>query len=173
MDQDNQSIIFATERFIVRPYQLTDQENFHSLNGNPDVMQYIRPVKTREESDAFLIEVVNYSNENPLMGRWAVEDKITGEFVGSFAVIPISGEEEKLQVGYSMLPDHWGRGIATELTMAGLEFFKNNFENQFVYGITEVPNKGSQNVLLKAGFEEYGSKMEQDKKLLVFRKQVK
>ncbi len=173
MEETGESYLFETERFVVRPYTVADRDNFFALSGNEQVMQYIRAVQTREESDKFLDEIINFSMENPLMGRWAVDEKTSGNFVGSFAIIPIAGEEEKIQLGYSLLPDQWGRGIATELTFAGLRYFATNFRDPVVYGITEEPNTASQNVLLKAGFEEFGTKMEGEKTLIVFMKRLR
>ena len=42
-------IIFSTERLIVRQYTELDRDNFFSLSGNENVMQYIRPVSNREK----------------------------------------------------------------------------------------------------------------------------
>ena len=47
-------IIFETERLIVRQYAFEiDTENFFLLNGDDDVMRYIRATKTKEECDVF------------------------------------------------------------------------------------------------------------------------
>ena len=48
--------IFETERLIVRQFTEKDKDNFFLLSGNETVMQYIRPVSTKEESDKFLLE---------------------------------------------------------------------------------------------------------------------
>ena len=61
--------IFETERLLVRTYSEGDQEDFFLLNGNEDVMRYIRPVKSREECDEFLLEVIAYSRAEEIYGR--------------------------------------------------------------------------------------------------------
>ncbi len=85
------------------------------------MVRYIRPAKTREECDKFLAEVIDSANSNPLYGRWAVENKVTCEFVGSFAVIPVECKDQ-MQLGYALLPQFWSKGFATELTTAGLHY---------------------------------------------------
>ena len=97
------------------------------------------------------------------MGRWAVNEKDTGRFVGSFAIIPIPGDEEKIQLGYSLLPEFWGKGFATELTVGGLNHFFTQSALPVIYGVTEALNIASQKVLLKAGFQPAGAKMEEEK----------
>ena len=160
-------IIFETERLIVRRYTNGDGDNFFLMNGDEEIMRYIRPPKTREESDAFLLEVLSYSEKNPLYGRWAVDDKQTGEFVGSFAVIPVE-KTEAMQLGYSLLKSNWGKGYATELTMGGLQyvFTKTNLDE--ILGVTEKGNTASQKVLLKAGFIYKKAFTEGDKALFQY-----
>ena len=160
--------IFETERLIVRPYTKHDKENFFSLNGNEEVMRYIRAAKTREECDNFLDEVIAAYDTSPGMGRWAVDEKLTGKFVGSFAIIPIPDQMEKIQIGYSLAKEHWGKGFATELTMEGVKVSFDQLNLSIIYGVTEMPNVASQKVLLKAGFKDAGTLMEKEKTLLIF-----
>ena len=138
------------------------------MGGNEEVMRYIRPVSTKEESDKFLLDNIELYNKNPNRGRWAAIEKTTGQFVGSFAIIPIPDDVEKIQLGYSFLPEHWGKGFATEVTKRGLDYFLATDTLPEIYGITEIPNTASQKVLLKAGFQPFGTKMEGEKELLVF-----
>ena len=155
-------LIFETKRLLVRRYTECDKDHFFSLNGNEEVMRYIRPVKTREECDEFLLQVIAYSEAEKLFGRWAVEDKLSKEFVGSFVIIPVEGKDQ-MQLGYSLSPEHWGKGYATELTIAGLHYVFAKTPINPIYAYTEAPNTSSQNVLLKAGFRPNGSYMKGEK----------
>ncbi len=160
--------IFETERLIVRQYTEEDKDNIFLLGGNESVMRYIRPVSTKEESDQFLSDNIALYEKNPHGGRWAVMEKTKNLFVGSFAIIPMPSQPEKIQLGYALLTVNWGRGYAAELARAGLDYFMNNYSLSAVYGVTEVPNIASQKVLLKAGFQPAGSMMEDEKELLLF-----
>jgi RimJ/RimL family protein N-acetyltransferase len=162
-----QSIIFETERLLVRPYTEVDQENFFQLNGDAEVMRFIRPIKTKEECEQFLLQVIAAAIATPLYGRWAVHTKATGEFIGSFAVIPVENADQ-MQMGYALLPQHWGKGYATELTRAGLEYVFSKTPLEVIYGYAEVPNIASQKVLLKCGFKSIGQIFEREKELVGF-----
>ena len=160
-------LIFETERLLVRRYFDGDHENIFSLGGNEDVMRYIRATQTKEQSDAFLLFNINFYKEYPMMGRWAVDEKTTEKFVGSFAVIFI--EDTKLiQLGYSLLPHEWGKGYATELTKAGLQYVFEKMKLPLIYGVTEIGNIPSQQVLLKAGFKKEIEFKEGEKDLIRF-----
>jgi len=161
-------IIFETDRLIVRQYDFkTDAENFFSLNGDDDVMRYIRATKTKEECDVFLKKAIDAYKINPLIGRWAADEKTTGKFVGSFAIIPIEGSED-IQLGYALLKESWGKGFASELTKSGLDYYFKNTNADHIYAIAERDNIASHKVLLKNGFIHDGIKKEDEKELLKF-----
>lgn len=159
------NIIFETERLIVRQYVFeTDADNFFALNGDEEVMRYIRAVKSREECDEFLKQNIESYKTNPLMGRWAAYEKDTGKFVGSFAFIPVEGTENN-QLGYALLKENWGKGFATELTREGINYVFSKTELDEVYAITQAENKDSQKVLLKTGFTYLDKFREEDREL--------
>jgi ribosomal-protein-alanine N-acetyltransferase len=159
--------IFETERLLVRHFTDTDYDNFFSLQGNAEVMQYIRAPRTREESDNFLKEKIFSASPTDYKGYWAVEEKTGGQFVGSFVIIPIPDDTEKTQLGYSFLPAHWGKGYATEVAKEGVRYFRERTPLTEIYAVTETPNIASYKVLVKAGFRPFNSKMEGEKELLV------
>ncbi len=160
-------IIFETERLIVRQFTQLDKDNFFSLNGDPVVMKYIRAPKSRVECDAFLQQVIA-DYVKPHVGRWAVCEKEGLTFVGSFAIIPVPSMPGKIQLGYSFTPQNWGKGFATEITRAGLDYFLENHTLPEIFGVVEKPNTASRAVLEKAGFTFFGTMMEDDKELEVF-----
>jgi len=164
----NNHIIFETERLIVRQYDFEiDAENFFLLNGDDDVMRYIRATKTKEECDVFLKKAIDAYKINPLIGRWAADEKATGRFVGSFAIIPIEGSDD-IQLGYALLKENWGKGFASELTKSGLDYYFKNTNADHIYAIAERDNIASHKVLLKNGFIHDGIKKEDEKELLKF-----
>jgi RimJ/RimL family protein N-acetyltransferase len=159
--------IFETKRLTVRPYTEADKDHFFSLAGDEEVMRYIRPVQTKEESDRFLQENIDFYRMYPQMGRWAVEEKETRRFVGSFAVIFIP-HSALIQLGYSLRKPEWGKGYATELTRAGLNYVFRVMKLPLIYAVTEKDNMASQKVLLKAGFKNELSYREEGKDLIRF-----
>lgn len=162
------NIFFETKRLIVRNFTTNDYDNHFLLTGNADVMRYIRQVKNKEESDLYFNEVVLDAPVHPFQGRWAVEEKDTKRFIGSFAIIPIPDDEANTQMGYSFLPEYWGKGLASELVETGLVYFKERTPLSEIYGITEIENIASQKVLLKNGFVPFGKKLDGEIELLVF-----
>jgi ribosomal-protein-alanine N-acetyltransferase len=160
--------LFKTTRLIVRQFWEEDKDDFFQLTGSEEVMRYIRPPSKKEDSDRFLTEIIaDYLNHRS-RGRWAVVEKETKKLIGTFAIIPIPSQPAKTQLGYSFIPPEWGKGYATELAKAGLAWFFSHDPSPVIYGVTEVANVPSQQVLLKAGFKTNGSFLEEGKDLLLF-----
>lgn len=163
-------LIFETPRLIVRQYTVEDADKIFLLNGDDEVMRHIRKTMNKEDSDKFLHQNIEFYITNPKLGRWAVEEKATKNFVGSFALIPLPFEDEKhkMQLGYSLIPAEWGKGYATELTLIGRDYFFDQHSFDELHGITTIANISSQKVLLKCGFLKNGTKQEGEELLQRF-----
>ncbi|MEO8172222.1 MAG: GNAT family N-acetyltransferase [Sediminibacterium sp.] len=158
-------ILFETERTVVQRFTPEDGGNFFRINGDPDVIHFIRPVKTREESDVFLQENLNFYLDTSCLGRYAVFAKADCRFLGTFSFLYLSGEAD-FHLGYALVPEAWGQGFATELVRSGIPYFFQRTDKAAIFAITSAANTASQKVLLKAGFihkgqvEEHGQMLE-------------
>jgi ribosomal-protein-alanine N-acetyltransferase len=110
----NTCMIFDSQRLYVRSFTVADSYNFYALNGNEEIMRYIRSPKTREQTDTFLKEVIENEKDGSAY-RWALVRKEDDLFVGSFAIIPLIGKN-RMQLGYALLKNFWGNGYASEIT---------------------------------------------------------
>ena len=158
-------VLFETDRMIVQRFTAEDAEFFLQVNGNPAVIHFIRPVKTREESDTFLQENLNFYLDSSCLGRYAVFAKDNGRFLGTFSFLYLSGDAD-FHLGYALVPEAWGQGFATELVRSGIPYFFQRTDKTTVFAITSAANIASQRVLLKSGFvykgqvEEHGETLE-------------
>jgi RimJ/RimL family protein N-acetyltransferase len=157
-NQTNQHnlLIFQTQRLTVRRYTMDDAGDFFRFSGDEQVMRYIRPAIGRQESDKFLAENIQMYQTYPNAGRWAVLQKFTGHYVGSFSILVMDADSSQMHIGYALLPQYWGLGYATELLKTGIQYFFNKHKADELFAITQIPNTQSQNVLLKAGFTHLG-----------------
>ncbi|WP_153799422.1 GNAT family N-acetyltransferase [Foetidibacter luteolus] len=149
-------IVFETSDYSIRQYTLADSGVFFLINGDADVMRYIRPPKTRAECNAFLAENIRRYEEFPGTGRWAVEEKNSGFVIGTFSLLPLEEDPAKFHIGYALLPQYWGKGIASLLLKAGIEWFFSAHTGETLYAITVKANLASEKVLVKCGFQLAG-----------------
>ena len=160
-------VLFETERMTVRRFTTEDAEAFFLVNGNPEVVKFIRPAKSRADSDAFLQENLNFYKEGSCLGRFAVLEKQTQQFLGSFSFLYLSGDAD-FHLGYALLPEAWGKGYATELVATGINYFFAHTDHLAIFAITQSENQASRNVLIKSGFLEKGQVEEYNKTLDLF-----
>lgn len=145
------SILFQTERLIVRPLTPADKDAFFAVNGNPEVVRHIRPAKSPAECDAFLSENINLYHPGSLIGRYAAVLADSGEMIGIFSFLTMN-DGHGIHLGYALTPGAWGKGYATELAVAGTAYFFSRTHHPRLFAITSAANEASGKVLLKAGF---------------------
>jgi len=160
-------ILFESERLYVKPFTEADADNFFALNGDAEIMQYIRDPKTREESDTFLELNLKFYNEYPGLGRFAVFTKDDHTFAGSFSLLSID-HSENIHLGYALLKPFHGKGLATELVMASFDYVFLTIPNDHVHALTVAENLGSQKVLLKCGFVFTGTMLHEGDEVMVY-----
>lgn len=109
--------ILETERCRLRKLDADDAESIYRLNQHPDIFRFTTdpPFENIEAAREFLINYDPYSKTG--FGRWAVELKSTGEFLG-WCGLKFIPEENEVDVGYRFLPEHWGKGFAVETATA-------------------------------------------------------
>ena len=154
-------IFTETERLILREIVPSDIDAMFALDADPEVHKYLldsKPVKNKEDSKK-VIEFIRQQYTERGIGRWAVILKETGEFLGWSGLKLNIGEEELngythfYDIGYRFIKNHWGKGYATESSKAALQYAFANLKLKTIYGITEIENQASHNVLLKIGLK--------------------
>ena len=96
----------------IRKMTEEDLEPLHRLLSDPEVMRYLEPPFTREQTKEFLESALE---EKPAV--WTVEGD--GKFIGY--VIWHGYEEDTMELGWVLLPEYWGKGYATALTKQLME----------------------------------------------------
>ncbi len=149
--------IFAeTERLILREILSTDVDGMYELDSDPEVHKYLgnKPVKSKEET----VDVINFIRQQYIdngIGRWAIIDKKTNEFLGWTGLKLMTKETNNhknyYDLGYRLIKKYWGRGIATESAFASLQYAFDKLAVKEVYAIADCENSGSNDILKKVG----------------------
>ena len=161
------NIVFDTERLNIRRYTSDDLHHFFKLNGDADIMRFIRPAQTLQQSKEFLHRIISDYENWPGMGRWAMFSKSDQQFIGSFAIIPIENSH-RFQLGYALVKNDWGKGYASESVKGGIQYAFERLGLKEIAGITFPENLPSQKVLLKNGFVFDSTFAEEEKQLNLY-----
>jgi ribosomal-protein-alanine N-acetyltransferase len=86
-------------------------------------------------------------------GQWMFRDRATGAMVGRGGPqhTMASGRDE-IELGWVIVPERWGQGLATELARASLEVAFSALALEEVIAYTQPDNFASRRVMEKSGF---------------------
>ena len=111
-----------------------------------------------------------YRYKRGLGGMNALIDKKSGKLIGHCGLL-IQNVDDKpeLEIGYSLLPDFWFKGLATESAKKCRDFaFENNLSDS-VISIISLTNKPSENVATKIGMNIDKVTVYKNNKVNIFR----
>lgn len=151
-------IFIETERLILREIIPEDAEAFFAMDSNPEVVKYvgIQPLTDISQSIEMIESIRKQYSENGI-GRWAVISKDSGKLVGWSGlklIKEINNHQNIHDLGYRFTPEYWGKGYATETSIAVLNYAFNEMKLNQVFAYADVKNDASNHVLRKLGFEE-------------------
>ena len=147
------NIIAQTPRLLIRQYQSDEEDLYVVLHKDEQVLQYI-PRRSEEENRKLFKETLIAYDGNTGLGRWGIFDATEGVFIGACLLRNFSLDPEKIELGYSFHVRYWGKGFATEMAKAMINYGFKTCRFTTLCAVTHPDNQPSQNVLLKAGMQQ-------------------
>lgn len=146
-----------TERLKFRLLESRDFNIWLKLFENPDVAGFIGfdHLKTAEEQCRLWFDIQERRYKKGLGGMNVLVEKESGKMVGQCGLLiqEVKGEE-KMEIGYSVLPEFWGKGFASEAAQKCRDFaFENSFSRDLI-SIIHIENKKSEKVAIKNGMKK-------------------
>jgi ribosomal-protein-alanine N-acetyltransferase len=106
---------------------------------------------TEAEVRANLDAKLEHWNEHGY-GFWMLYDRATGAFVGRGGLQQtVATGDDEVEIGWAIVPDRWGEGLATELALASIEAGFGTLALDQLIAFTLVGNLASRRVMEKAG----------------------
>src|SRR5687767_11555298 len=143
----------TTPHLLLRPWRDADLDSLAAMNADPRVMKYFPAMLAREESVEMLGRLRAHFDRHGY-GMWAVEAPGVAGFVGltGLAVPPFDAHFTPcVEIGWRLLPEHWGRGYATEAARAALAFGFETLRLGEVVAFTVPSNGPSRRVMERIG----------------------
>jgi len=151
-DKKSITSILETERLLLREYVEDDAESFYRLNSDPEVLRFTGddPVVTAEQARTILRNYPMKDYRVHGFGRWACVLRSDGEVIG-FAGLKYLPETSEIDLGYRLLPTHWGQGFATEACHAVVGYGFETLKLAEITALVRPENSASVRVLEKCG----------------------
>jgi ribosomal-protein-alanine N-acetyltransferase len=154
--------IFAeTNRIILRELVLEDAPAMFEMYSDPEVLKYLgeKPIQTIKEAEDIILFIRKQYEEFGI-GRWAIVNKESDEFVGwgglKYRTDLTNGHINYYDVGYRLIRRFWGQGYATESALASVKYAFKELNAPAVYAMANCDNVGSINALHKTGLKITG-----------------
>ena len=139
--------------------EFSDLDAIHKLHSLPETDEYntLGIPKTIEETKQIISSWIVENEFNDTKNyTFAIEDKLTNDFIGLFG-LKLGNEKYKSgEVWYKIHSDHWNKGIATEVLARMIDYGFDELNLHRIHAGCAVNNLGSIKVLEKVGMIREG-----------------
>jgi len=143
-----------TERLLLREHQPGDAADWLPFFQDEEAVRFVGMsgyTDPKEACDAWYARVRDRL-ENGTGGMNVLIEKHTGKYIGQAGLLVQEVDGQKLlEVGYSLLPEHWGKGFATEAAQHCRDQAFLKGWNGRLHSIIHRDNNASAKVAVKNG----------------------
>jgi len=148
--------ILQTSRLILRPFTISDVHDLFVMDSQAVVHKFLggHPMREKSEAISTINHIVEQYEKNGI-GRWAVELKESGTFIGWAG---LKWEENVrpgrpyYDLGYRFHPEFWGQGYATEAATASIHYAFDQMQLPAIFAAADTEHAASNHILKKIGF---------------------
>jgi|SRR3954451_19133649 ribosomal-protein-alanine N-acetyltransferase len=144
-----------TRSLSLDPLTREDYAWLCGLYADPGIMRYIGSGVRSEETCHKTLDAALAQGARLGYGYWVVRERATSARVGG-AMLMIRREGSPVELGFLFAREAWGRGFATEVSLALLEHAFGTLRIPEIQAFTDTANVASMAVLRKAGFSDDG-----------------
>ncbi|MBK9162955.1 MAG: GNAT family N-acetyltransferase [Acidobacteria bacterium] len=151
-----------TERLAFRAFTLDDLPLLIEQRADPEMNRYLGGPE-RQNTEAITKRFRFYIScyESHGFGMCPVIWKETGEMIGAAGLQPLVGTDD-IEVGYSLIPEYWRRGLGLESARAWMDLGFGVHGLERIVAVAHPENAGSRRIMEKLGMtyekteEHYG-----------------
>jgi RimJ/RimL family protein N-acetyltransferase len=146
--------IIETDRLLLRPFRDDDLDAYTAIHETPEVRASLHLADDFGRADAWMAMAMQLGQwELRGTGKWAIEEKATGALVGRVGMFfPERVDWPGIEIGWTLHPDHWGKGYATEGGEASIDYAFAHHDVDALYSVILPENTRSQAVATRLGF---------------------
>ncbi len=147
----SESLVIETPRLRLRPFCEEDLADLTRFNADPQVARYLGSGKPMTRAESWR-QIATFMGHMQMRGYsiLAIEDRATGAFLGRSGPWFPEGWP-MLEVGWGVVPERQGQGIATEAGRASLAWCFANLGVERVCSLIRSHNAPSIRVAEKLG----------------------
>jgi ribosomal-protein-alanine N-acetyltransferase len=147
-----------SERLLLRKITGKDIPDIFEIYSNREVMLYFDDRYAFEdiaEAEQMVSDYENAMQDQNGM-RWGIILKDDGKLIGTCGFHALSDYHKRIEIGYDLNRDYWGKGIMTEALSLIIDYAFEKSEVNRIEAFVEPPNIASGALLEKLGFSMEG-----------------
>ncbi|PTY36582.1 hypothetical protein BGP77_04605 [Saccharospirillum sp. MSK14-1] len=143
---------FKTQRLLPRLRTLADLDDSYVLDQQPGVLDHVQGHWQDPIAHRAFIHQRTVQDYGEGLGYWVISLASQPEqFLGWVLLIPVDAVGPDIEIGWRLLPQTWGQGIATEAAKALLNHAFENLRLERVIADIHPDNLRSKGVARKIG----------------------
>ena len=144
-------LILETERCLIRETTVEDVDAFYKIYAEPSVTEFMEPLyEDPEEERAYARDYIEKVYAFYDFGIWTVTDRGSGEVIGRAGICYREGYDDP-EIGFMIAVPWQGRGLATEVCRAVLDYAKRELGFDRVLAFVQPENTASRKICRKLG----------------------
>ena len=146
-----------TEHFTLRKEEEKDRYDIFELYSNEDVVKYMPLTPFLSVEDA-INEMKWYQKifKEQSGIRWMIEDSQSKKVIGTCGFLNYEKIHSRIEIGYDLTPNFWGKGIMTEVVKCIMDFGFLTMEVNKIEAKVDPENEASIRLMYKLGFYKEG-----------------
>jgi len=153
----SQNLQLSTDRLSITLMNESHWPDFQRIQADNGIMKYIGPILPFDELKAkFLDRIRPFAQEENHWLTLAIHHKLTRKFIGSVGFKIDSINDQRIEIGYLVLPEFSGKGYTTEACNVLNQFIFKNIKARKVVAHCATVNTGSWKVMEKIGLLREG-----------------
>ncbi|MEG4853987.1 GNAT family N-acetyltransferase [Microcoleus sp. B5-D4] len=140
-----------TARLYLRQFRPEDLDDLYRIYSDPETMKYLTGVRTREATEIAIHTMLKRWEQNNF-GMWALVHKIDCKMIGRCGLAFLDQTPE-VELGYALDKVYWNQGLATEASLASLNYGFKILDLERIVAIARPENIASQRVIQKVGMK--------------------
>lgn len=144
-----------SERLFIRKLTLEDAPDLQLIRSDKKVMTYMdtdHHVTVAFSKNFISKNLKLYEQKKGIF--WALIEKKTGSFIGDLAYWKIDFKNSRGQLGYTLKPEYWGKGLMKEALIQVIDFGFNQLGLHSLEADINTENENSRKLLKKLGFKK-------------------
>ncbi len=141
------------KKFRLEKFKIEDFDFYYQLVACKRVMAMItEKAIPYDEAKSKFDRLIQNNNLHSVFGTFKITDASSNDFVGLVKLTINKIDDKKAELGFMLLPEYWGKGIAGKAAKRLIKMAKSENQIERIIAIIDPKNMASRRILIKNKF---------------------